>query len=71
MEKHLGPVHLNYVFAGKVSDVKACIARRFQGYKLEFQANIVRIAEFEAKLKCLEVGELYYLDTPFYFPIQA
>lgn len=51
--------------------MKATIARRFQGYRLEFRGNTVKIGEFEARLKTLEGGELYYLDTPFYFPIQV
>lgn len=44
LEKHDGPIHLNYVFSGKLSDVKAAIARRFQGYRLEFRGGLVRIA---------------------------
>lgn len=64
-------MHLNYVFSGKLSEVKAAIARRFQGYRLEFRGNIIRVGEFEARLKSLEGGEMYYLETPFYFPIQS
>lgn len=68
---HIGPVHMNYVFSGRIPEVQASIARVYSGLRVEFQGDGVRIENCQAKLRCLQPGELYYLDIPFYFPLQA